>query len=261
MMKVLKGIGLFFVYPAIMLFLGFWGGVEASRFFYPGYPGGIDENIHLAQQAKEQGNMPKETGSGEQNSNGYASGESESKGHDTVLRDTVGLGGAEDEFLQNDGEDELLQVSAVRETLAADTEYVLLETDILRNTEVETSWRLPSQYVGMDREQFLVAMENYGSYPPLSEMERGFVNLEVVSFSRERVVVRMNYQYVQPGEGFYLAVQNHEVIVYLEDQETVYINTGIMLETLPEELQLEIMNMLYMEEEKNLYNFLETYSS
>ena len=163
--------------------------------------------------------------------------------------------------MQGDGEDELVQVSAVRETLAADTEYVLLETDILRKTEVETSWRLPGQYVGMDREQFLTAMENYGSFPPLSELERGFVNLEVVSFSRERVVVRMNYQYVQPGEGFYLAVQNHEVIVYLEDQETVYINTGIMLESLPEDLQLEIMDMLYMEEEKNLYNFLETYSS
>lgn len=257
-MKVLKGIGLFFVYPAIMLFLGFWGGVEASRFFYPG---GTDENIHLAQQAKEQGNMPKEADSGEQNSNGYASGESGAKGQDAVLRDAIGPGGAEDGLLQDDGEDELLQVSAVRETLAADTEYVLLETDVLRNTEVETSWRLPGQYVGMDREQFLIVMENYSSYPPLSELERGFVNLEVVSFSRERVVVRMNYQYVQPGEGFYLTVQNHEVVVYLEDQETVYINTGIMLETLPEELQLEIMDMLYMEEEKNLYNFLETYSS
>lgn len=239
-MKVLKGIGLFFVYPAVMLFLGFWGGVEASHFFYPGYPdysdysdapGSSDESAHPAQQTGEPGSAAEGAAPGRQSAKEY------------------------------DEEDELLQVSAVRETLAADTEYVLLETDILRKTEVETSWRLPGQYVGMDREQFLTAMENYGSYPPLSELERGFVNLEVVSFSRERVVVRMNYQYVQPGEGFYLAVQNHEVVVYLEDQETVYINTGIMLETLPEELQLQIMDMLYMEEEKNLYNFLETYSS
>lgn len=250
MMKVLKGIGLFFVYPVTMLFLGFWGGVEASHFFYPGY---ADERMYSLQQDGEQVSMTKEADSGEP----------DPKGQDAVLRETAEAGqdDAEDAFLQGDGEDKLLQVSAVKETLAADTEYILLETDILRNTEVETSWRLPSQYVGMDREQFLTAMENYGSYPPLSELERGFVNLEVVSFSRERVVVRMNYQYVQPGEGFYLAVQNHEVIVYLEDQETIYINTGIMLETLPEELQLQIMDMLYMEEEKNLYNFLETYSS
>ncbi len=235
-MKVLKGIGLFFVYPAVMLFLGFWGGVEASRFFYPGNPEIPEENVRFVQEVEARRDLPGQADCGEQETEAEV-------------------------FLQGDGEDELVQVSAVRETLAADTEYVLLETDILRKTEVETSWRLPGQYVGMDREQFLTAMENYGSFPPLSELERGFVNLEVVSFSRERVVVRMNYQYVQPGEGFYLAVQNHEVIVYLEDQETVYINTGIMLESLPEDLQLEIMDMLYMEEEKNLYNFLETYSS
>lgn len=238
-MKVLKGIGLFFVYPAVMLFLGFWGGVEASRFFYPGNPEIPEENVRFVQEVEARRDLPEP---------------------DNVTDGPVQDNG-EDWLLQGDGEDELVQVSAVRETLAADTEYVLLETDILRKTEVETSWRLLGQYVGMDREQFLTAMENYGSFPPLSELERGFVNLEVVSFSRERVVVRMNYQYVQPGEGFYLAVQNHEVIVYLEDQETVYINTGIMLESLPEDLQLEIMDMLYMEEEKNLYNFLETYSS
>lgn len=258
MMKVLKGIGLFFVYPAVMLFLGFWGGVEASQFFYPG---SRDESAGLAQQAEAQENVSEEADPGDLDSKGRAVKETEARGHGMALGEDIGGQGDEEDSLQRDGEDELLQVSAVRETLAADTEYVLLETDILRDTEVETSWRLPSQYVGMDREQFLTAMENYGSFPPLSELERGFVNLEVVSFSRERVVVRMNYQYVQPGEGFYLAVQNHEVIVYLEDQETVYINTGIMLETLPEELQLEIMDMLYMEEEKNLYNFLETYSS
>jgi hypothetical protein len=92
-------------------------------------------------------------------------------------------------------------------------------------------------------------------------MERGFAGLEVLSFSRERVVVRMNYRYVQPGEAFYLAVQDNEVVVYLEDQETLYINTGIMLESLPEELQMEIMQMLYVEGEGDLYDFLESYSS
>ena len=152
MMKVLKGIGLFFVYPAVMLFLGFWGGVEVSRFFYPGYPGGPDENARFAQRAETQGNTPQEADSGEMDAQEYDSQNAVS-GHGIVSGEDAD--GAEDDFLQGDGEDDFLQVSAVRETLAADTEYVLLETDILRNTEVETSWRLPSQYVGMDREQFL----------------------------------------------------------------------------------------------------------
>ena len=69
---------------------------------------------------------------------------------------------------------------------------MLEETDILHHTVVETTQRLPDKYVGMNREEFLQAMDLYEAFPPLSEMERGFVNLEVLSFSRERVVVQMN---------------------------------------------------------------------
>lgn len=227
-MKVLKGISLFFVYPAAMLLLGFWGGVKTANYFYPG------EVQHV---------IPQELST------------------EHTEQSTRTLWEESPAEMQDDAEDAVKPVSAQRETLAADTEYVLLETDILRDTEVETSWRLPNQYIGMDRDQFLTVVENYSNFPPLSELERGFVNAEVVSFARDRVVVRMNYQYVQPGSGFYLAVVDHEVVVYLEDRETVYINTGILLETLPEELQMEIMEMRFVEDEGALYSFLETYSS
>lgn len=248
MMKVLKRIGLFLVYPSVMLLAGFWGGVQATRFFYPGVgdtgtisPGESYPGVHYSAQ-KDSGEHL-EGSALRQPDAAYPDGAAQSAG-----------------LLEEDAE-EIREVSLQRETLSVDTEYVLLETDVLRETEVETTWKLPHQYVGLDREQFVAAMENYENYPPLSEMERGFVSLEVLSFSRERVVVRMNYRYVQPGEGFYLAVQNHEVVVYLEDQETVYINTGILLESLPEELQLEIIEMLYVEDEGSLYNLLESYSS
>ena len=153
------------------------------------------------------------------------------------------------------------QVSSSMETLSVDTEYVLEETDLVTGSVVETTWRLPDKYIGLNREQFLEAMENYEMFPPLSEMERGFVSLEVLSFSREKVVVQMNYQYIQPSDSYYLAVRNHEVVVYLEDMETVYINTGILLENLPQEIQMEIMQTIWVEEEEKLYNFLEAYSS
>ena len=159
------------------------------------------------------------------------------------------------------GEPTVTQVSTSMETLSVDTEYVLEETDIVSGSVVETAWRLPDKYIGLNREQFLKAMENYEMFPPLSELERGFVSLEVLSFSRERVVVQMNYQYIQPGSSYYLAVRNHEVVVYLEDLETVYINTGIMLDSLPSDIQMELMQTIWVEEEEKLYNFLEAYSS
>ena len=144
--------------------------------------------------------------------------------------------------------EDLAAVSSSKETLSVDTKYVLEETDIVNNTVVETTKRLPDAYVGMTREQFLAAMESYAAFPPLVEMERGFVGLEVVSFSREKVVVQMNYQYLQPSQSFYLAVRENEVVVYLEDMETVFINTGIVLET--GGVQLEIIQMLWIENER-----------
>ncbi len=167
----------------------------------------------------------------------------------------------EPEKLESIEEITVTQVANSMETLSVDTEYILEETDMVTGSIVETTWKLPDKYIGLNREQFLDAMNQYELFPPLSELERGFVSLEVLSFSREKVVVQMNYQYVQPGNSYYLAVRNNEVVVYLEDMETVYINTGILLESLPEEIQLELMQMIWVEEEEKLYNFLEAYSS
>ena len=143
-----------------------------------------------------------------------------------------------------------------------ETEYVLEERDIEGQTTVETTWKLPDKYVGMNREQFVEAMKLYEASPPLAEMSRGFESLEVLSFSRERVVVQMNYRYVKPSSSFYLAVYDNEVVVLLEDKETIYIDdTRIMLDELPDDIQQDIIHMLWIENEEKLYAFLEAYSS
>ena len=221
-MKFVKRISYFFVIPIFFLGLGIFLGVWGIRFFYPGRWQDMNDKTQ-PQVISEEENTSADTG-------------------DTETAES-------------------LAAAASGDTLCADTEYVLEETDILRNTTVETSWRIPHKYIGMNREQFIETMELYEAHPPLSEVERGFAGLEVLSFSRERVVVRMDYRYVQPSESFYLAVRANEVVVYLEDRSTIYINTGIGLEELPEEIQLQIMDMLFVPNEETLYDFLETYSS
>lgn len=62
------------------------------------------------------------------------------------------------------------------------------------------------------------------------------------------------YAYILlPEEGF--------VAVYQSDRKTLYATTGILLETLPDYLQQEIQNGKIIENEEQLYNFLENYSS
>ena len=130
-----------------------------------------------------------------------------------------------------------------------------------RDTVVETEWELPDKYIGMNRAELLEAMDEYELTPPLSELERGFVSLEVKNFSEEQIVVRMNYSYVMPSTSFYIMAEKHQIVVYCDDQKTLYMKTNIMLDSLPDELQYKIINGMFVEDEKTLYYFLESYSS
>lgn len=225
-MRFVKGISLFFLYPLFMFGLGVYVGVQTTHFFYPGT------------------SLPQETQVKEIKQN------QETEAVEKSIIEIVPL-----------PVEETVEVNVSGETLCVDTEYVLEETDIVTGSVVETVERLPDKYIGLNREQFVEAMKNFELFPPLSEIERGFVSLEVRSFSRERVVIQMNYQYVQPSTSFYLAIKDNEVVVYLEDKETIYIHTGIDVGELPETIRMDLIQMYWVESEEELYDFLETYSS
>jgi len=60
---------------------------------------------------------------------------------------------------------------------------------------------------------------------------------------------------------FVLGEEDGYVVVYYADAETVYATTDIKYEYLPERLQTEIQQGKQISTEKELYNFLENYSS
>lgn len=223
-MKFLKSISLFFLYPMVTFCLGIYIGVAGQDFFYPGRQD--KEPVPQVQQMQE---------------NSIAPGPEASSAADAGQ--------------------EILPVSIEEDKLTVDTQYVLEEVDTKKGTSVETAWKLPQKYIGMNREQFIEAMEQYELSPPLLELERGFIGLDVLNFSTEKVKVRMNYVYVEPTESFYMRVENNYVVVYCDDKETVYMYTEILLEELPDGIQQDIIQGMYMDNEEALYNFLETYSS
>lgn len=63
------------------------------------------------------------------------------------------------------------------------------------------------------------------------------------------------------NEGYYLCELQGYVTVYLSDRTTIYEFTEIPLTDLPEELQQEVKEGKYMKTEKEIYAFLENYSS
>lgn len=145
--------------------------------------------------------------------------------------------------------------------ISANTQYIIEEVDLKRNTSVETKWKVPDKYIGMDRQQFVKEMELYQQSPSLKDQELGFVSVEVASFSKERVVVRKSYIFKEVSTSFYLVNEKNYVVVYCDDLKTIYMNTNITLDSLPDELKQEIIQNKYVATEEELYNFLESYSS
>lgn len=154
-----------------------------------------------------------------------------------------------------------IPVTAGEEVLTADTDYLILEKN-MNTGEIHTKHiPIPEKYIGLNREQIVEQLNDYQLNPPLSELELGFVSLDMISFSPVQLQVQMNYSYVEPTGIFYIMSYDHKVIVMLEDKKTVFLSTEITMEELPSEVQQEIMLGLFIPNEECLYDFLETYTS
>lgn len=248
-MKFVKSVSSFFVLPFILFLAGLFIGSKFQDFFYPGGSEKVIQDAKIEEQKKTdvenmvESNMSSEAGWGKTDSSIPIVKEAKSEGpvKEQAASQSVSTFGSQ--------------------LIDSDTQFLVEEVDLSNSNSVETTWQLPEKYIGMDREEFIHAMEEYELSPPLSELERGFVSLEIKSFSTDKVCVQMNYVYTKPSTSFYLMAEDNYLVVYCEDQKTLYMQTNILLESLPDDLQQQIINVMFVEDEKTLYNFLESYSS
>ena len=145
--------------------------------------------------------------------------------------------------------------------ITADTLYLIEEVNLADGTVKEKEEQVPVKYIGLDRVELIEELQEYDKNPALSDLKLGFQTIELSSFSKDRVVICKYYRLEEEDNGFYIMVADHYVTVYESDKETVHMNTDILLTSLSETLQGEIIKGKYIEDEKELYNFLESYSS
>lgn len=164
-----------------------------------------------------------------------------------------------------DAEEEQVQVieTAMEKApvITADTRYLIEEINLFDGTVQEKEEQVPVKYIGLDRVKLIEELSEYDKNPALSDLKLGFQNSELSSFSKNRVVICKYYRREEENEGFYIMVADHYIIVYEGDKQTVYLNTDILLSNLDEALQSEIMQGKYIEDEQEVYHFLESYSS
>ncbi len=130
---------------------------------------------------------------------------------------------------QEEWPEEQVIEAAVEEkpVVTADTLYLVETVDLSEGKVDEKEESMPVRYIGLDREELLEELSFYDSNPPLTELELGF----------------------------------ESIVVYEEDKQTLYMNTDILLESLDDALQAQIICGKYVENEEALYRFLESYSS
>lgn len=158
-------------------------------------------------------------------------------------------------------------------TTDCDTEYVILEQDLINGGSDTLIKDIPEKYINKTKDELEALLHEEERAPALYDREKGLISIRLSVFSNERVVIIKTYkkemkenekvQLVSENnmEGFYLMANQGYVCVYCSDMRTLYLSTDIVMEHLPDILQQEILDKKYIKNEEELYNFLESYSS
>ncbi len=153
-------------------------------------------------------------------------------------------------------------VDTVKELrIGADTKYIVECYDGTTGVTTSEERTVPAEIAGMSREDLEQYVRDYNQTMDVERTIEEPDQMEVVSFSKEKVVVREIYQGEEEETGFYLKAEQGEVIIYHNDQVTPYENTGILIELLPEEERSKLEEGFYVADEKELYSILENFSS
>lgn len=147
------------------------------------------------------------------------------------------------------------------ETIKPYAKYILESYDVVTNQLLKVEKVLPGEYVGLTREEVIKVLSNYMENIPISEYEKGLFAYELISFSKDSLIMRKSYNQDLIDYKYYIAVRDGYVIVYYSDLKTVYEYTRILAIELPEEERLRLMQGIYLKTNAELYELLESYSS
>ena len=163
---------------------------------------------------------------------------------------------------QNTAGDGSAQTAVVkREFVSRQTVYILKEYDSNQDKLTISECEIPRQYLGMTREELEDELAVYERSPSLEDVSKGLINVTLEAFSGERIIICKTY-YIEPEQECYLlTVEDHFVVVYYKNLDTLYCYTDICIDQLPDTVQEEILHIKRIETEEELYGFLESYSS
>ena len=168
----------------------------------------------------------------------------------------------EDHLYENHAKDEIVPVEEIPTNVITNKTVYILEKYNKDNDSLEEEYlSIPVEFLGLNREGLLEYIKNYEKNPDYHDIDMGFVSYDLLSFSRECIVLRKTYMTKQDSTKYFLVSEDKYVTVYYSDLKTVYMYTDIKIENLPENIGNEITKGKYVKDVEELCNFLESYSS
>lgn len=168
------------------------------------------------------------------------------------------------EQAKQEPEDEEKTVETAKEKntiIAGEAVLVLQSYNKKKTTTVEETLDIPSQFIGMSREQVVAYLDDYMENLSLEEYLEGLCAYEMVSFSSDKLVLKKTFDTDTVEFRFYVIAENNEVVVYYSDKKTVYQYTGISVDSLYVEEQNQLKYGILIKDEKELFGLLENFSS
>ncbi|MFA9377525.1 MAG: hypothetical protein ACERKZ_12315 [Lachnotalea sp.] len=159
-------------------------------------------------------------------------------------------------------EEEVISVDTTKEQKVTNTtKYTLEHYNSKEYTLNEETLPTPADFIGLTRDELIEYLKTYEEAPTLEDKKLGFESFELVSFSQDKIVLRKTYYPYSDNYKYYLVAEGGLVTVYYSDKNTIFEYTSISLDSLPSNLQDEILAGKYISDLDELYNFLENYSS
>lgn len=114
--------------------------------------------------------------------------------------------------------------------------------------------------LGLDKEQLKSYLKDYMINVPNEDKEQGLVSYELVGYTKNTITLRKTYE-DKVSSGYCAKSFNGTVVILNGDEKTVYEYTQIPIHTLPEDIREKVIRGYYLENDEDLYSFLENYSS
>lgn len=154
-----------------------------------------------------------------------------------------------------------VSVMAAEPITNKETKLVLEKYNEVDQTSEKEVTGLPAIYIGMTKSQMLETLNQYMQNLSLEETEKGLVNFELMYFSNDYVILRKIYHPSKDFYKYYIKYTGGCVTVFYCDYKTVYEYTDILLTDLPSHVQSQVISGKKIRDEKELFDFLENYSS